>query len=163
MSHEIFLGLGSNVGDRLGYLELALGVLSDLDGELTVSPVYETEPIGGPEGQGKYLNCVVRLVSDLSARQMLDVAHALEELAGRVRTVPDGPRTLDVDVLLVGDDRICEPGLEVPHPRMFERGFVLAPLEDLDASRVPQGWRDRLAKQDPRTVAVRVVGRLASH
>jgi 2-amino-4-hydroxy-6-hydroxymethyldihydropteridine diphosphokinase len=163
MSFETFLGLGSNMGDRLGYLDLAVSVLSDLDPDLTVSPVYETEPIGGPEGQGKYLNCVVRLVSDLSAHQLLDIAHALEELVGRVRTVRNGPRPLDVDILLVGDAQISEPDLQVPHPRMFERGFVLAPLEDLDPSRVPAGWRDRLAETDPGAVAVLMVGRLPSH
>ena len=160
MSVEAFLGLGSNMGDRMGYLELAVEVLRGIDPDLTVSPVYETAPLGGPEPQNRYLNCVVRLETDLSARQLLEVAHGLEELAGRVRTVRNGPRTLDVDILLVGDLQIAEPDLVVPHPRMYERGFVLAPLEDLDASRVPAGWRARLAETDPVSLDVRLVGRL---
>ena len=160
MSVEAFLGLGSNQGDRLSYLEHAVQVLRGIDPDLTVSPVYETAPLGGPEGQGRFLNCVVRLETVLSARQLLDVAHGLEGLAGRVRTVRNGPRTLDVDLLLFGDLEISEPDLVVPHPRMPERGFVLAPLEDLDASRVPPDWRARLGETDPASLEVRLVGRL---
>ena len=160
MSVEIFLGLGSNIGDRLRYLELAVRVLRGLDPDLTVSPVYETASIGTPEPQNRYLNCVVRLESDLSARQLLEVAHGLEELTGRIRTVRNGPRQLDIDILLVGDVQICEPDLVVPHPRMSERGFVLAPLEDLDASRVPANWRTRLAETDPVSLDLRLVGTL---
>lgn len=160
MSVEAFLSLGSNMGDRQGYLELAVQVLRGVDPDLRVSPVYESAPLGGPEAQGRYLNCVVRLETSLSARQILEVADALEELAGRVRTVRNGPRTLDIDVLLVGDLQISEPDLVVPHPRMSERGFVLAPLEDLDASRVPADWRSRLAETDPGSLELRMVGRL---
>ena len=163
MSAEAFLGLGSNMGDRMGHLELAVGSLRDIDADLMVSPVYETAPLGGPEGQTRFLNCVVRLETMLDPRQLLEVAHELEEQAGRVRTVRDGPRTLDVDILLFGDLRICEPDLVVPHPRMSERGFVLAPLEDLDPSRVPPHWRARLARTDPASVDVRSVGRLREH
>ena len=160
MSVEAFLSLGSNMGDRLGYLELGVQALRCVDPDLRVSPVYESAPLGGPEAQGRYLNCVVRRETSLSARQLLEVAHGLEELAGRVRTVRNGPRTLDVDVLVVGDLQISEPDLVVPHPRMSERGFVLAPLEDLDASRVPADWRSRLAETDPRSLELRMVGRL---
>ncbi|MGO9334028.1 MAG: 2-amino-4-hydroxy-6-hydroxymethyldihydropteridine diphosphokinase [Acidimicrobiales bacterium] len=160
MSVEAFLSLGSNMGDRLSYLELAVRVLRGIDPDLRVSPVYESAPLGGPEAQGPYLNCVVRLEANLGARQLLEVAHALEELAGRVRTVRYGPRTLDVDLLIVGDLQISEPDLVVPHPRMSERGFVLAPLEDLDASRVPADWRSRLAETDPGSLELHMVGRL---
>ncbi len=160
---ETFLGLGSNLGDRKRYLELAVKVLRGVDPGLTVSPVYESAPLGGPEPQNRYLNCVVLLETDLTARQLLDVAHGLEELAGRVRTVRNGPRELDIDLLLFGDLRVTEPDLEVPHPRMHERGFVLAPLEDLDASRVPADWRARLAETDPVSLDMRLVGRLGSH
>jgi 2-amino-4-hydroxy-6-hydroxymethyldihydropteridine diphosphokinase len=158
---EVFLGLGSNMGDRLGYLEVALKGLKGLDPDLIVSPVYESAPHGGPRAQDRYLNCVVRLETDLSARQVLEVARGLEALAGRVRTVRNGPRTLDVDILLAGDLEVREPDLIVPHPRMNERGFVLAPLEDLDASRVPPDWRARLAETDPASLDVHLVGRLA--
>jgi 2-amino-4-hydroxy-6-hydroxymethyldihydropteridine diphosphokinase len=160
MSMKMFLGLGSNMGDRRGYLELAVEALKGLDPGLTVSPLYESAPLGGSGPQERYLNCVVRLQTDLTARQVLEVAHGLEELAGRVRTERNGPRTLDVDILLVGDLEIEEPDLIVPHPRMYERGFVLAPLENLDASRVPAGWRARLGETDPASLDVHLVGRL---
>jgi 2-amino-4-hydroxy-6-hydroxymethyldihydropteridine diphosphokinase len=91
---------------------------------------------------------------------VLAVAHALEGLAGRRRSVVNGPRTLDVDILLFGVLELHEPGLEVPHPRMNERGFVLAPLEDLDSSRVPPGWRARLTLGDPASMDLEVVGKL---
>jgi len=157
---EAFLGLGSNMGDRLGHLQLAVGRLRLLDPRLEVSPVYETAPLGGPEGQERFLNCVVRLETDLGAHELLELAHEIEESAGRVRTVSNGPRTLDVDLLLFADEQIREPDLVVPHPRMYERGFVLAPLEDLDPARAPADWRARLAKTDPTALDLRMVGRL---
>ncbi len=123
-----YLGLGSNLGDRRAHLRTAVAALPDV---VAVSPVYETDPVGGPPDQGPYLNLVVALETDLSPRALLEVARRLEESAGGVRTVPDGPRTLDVDVLLVGDLCVQEPDLVVPHPRMWQRRFVLAPLADL--------------------------------
>jgi 2-amino-4-hydroxy-6-hydroxymethyldihydropteridine diphosphokinase len=123
-----FLGLGSNMGDRMALLRSAVASLPDV---VRVSPVYETDPVGGPPGQDPYLNVVVELATRLSPRELLELARGLEVLAGRVRTVKDGPRTLDVDVLLVGDQQVDEPDLTVPHPRMWERRFVLAPLADL--------------------------------
>ena len=154
------MGLGSNMVDPMGHLRGAVGALREIDRDLRVSPVYETAPLGGPEGQPRYLNCVVRLETDLSPRQLLEVVNRLESLAGRLRTVRNGPRTLDVDILLFDDLSICEPDLVVPHPRMYERGFVLAPLEDLDPARVPEGWRARLAGTDPASVDLSMVGRL---
>ena len=111
---------------------------------VAVSPVYATDPVGGPE-QGEYLNAVVGVETDLSARELLGVAHGLEAAAKRVRDERWGPRTLDVDVLLVGDEELHEPDLEVPHPRMWERGFVMVPLGDLDPTlaaltRPADGW-----------------------
>ncbi len=123
-----YLGLGSNVGDRRGHLKAAVAALPDV---VAVSPVYETEPVGGPPGQDPYLNVVVALDTELSPRQLLDLGHRLEQAAGRVRRERDGPRTLDVDVLVVGDLTVREPDLVVPHPRMWHRRFVLAPLADL--------------------------------
>ena len=160
---KAFLGLGSNMGDRMGRLEMAVKELRNLDPALSVSPVYESAPLGGPDGQERFLNCVVRLETTMTPRQLLATASRLEELAGRVRTVRNGPRTLDVDVLIVGDLSVCEPDLVVPHPRMSERGFVLAPLEDLDASRVPEGWRGRLAESDPASLDLRLIGSLGGH
>ena len=98
---------------------------------VAVSPVYETDPVGGPAGQPPYLNVVVALSTDLGPRELLEVARRLETEAGRVRAERFGPRSLDVDVLLVGDTEVAEPDLVVPHPRMWERRFVLVPLRDL--------------------------------
>ena len=128
-----YLGLGSNLGDRRAHLRQAV---AGIPGVVAVSPVYETEPVGGPAGQGPYLNLVVALETDRSPRELLDLAQGLEAGAGRVRTEHHGPRTLDVDVLLVGDLCVHEPDLVVPHPRMWERRFVLAPLADLSAGDV---------------------------
>ena len=123
-----FLGLGSNLGDRAGFLRKAV---ASLPGVVAVSPVYETEPIGGPDDQGAYLNLVAELDTTLHPRELLELCHALEAAAGRVREVRWGPRTLDVDVLWMEGHRVDEPDLQVPHRRMWERRFVLAPLADL--------------------------------
>jgi 2-amino-4-hydroxy-6-hydroxymethyldihydropteridine diphosphokinase len=145
-----FLGLGSNVGDRERNLTDAI---ESLAGVVAVSPLYETDPVGGP-AQPPYLTVVVELATVLTPRDLLGVAHRLESAAGRVRLERWGPRTLDVDVLLVGDLRVDEPDLVVPHPRMWERRFVLAPLADL----APELVSDRaLAQSDGR---VSVVGTL---
>ena len=124
-----FLGLGSNLGDRHLLLAEAVDRLVAV-GRRAVSPLYETEPVGGPE-QGPYLNVVVELDTDLSARQLLGVCRRLEAAAERVREERWGPRTLDVDVLWVDGEEVDQPDLQVPHPRMWERRFVLAPLRDL--------------------------------
>lgn len=135
-----FLGLGSNLGDRRAELRRAVAGLSEV---VAVSPVYETAPVGGPAGQPRYLNVVVELETRRTPRQLLEDARELEAAAGRVRVERDGPRTLDVDVLLVGDLVVDEPDLVVPHPRMAERRFVLVPLADLHPELVPA---DALAK-----------------
>ena len=136
-ARRAYLGIGSNLGERLGYLQLAVDQLAAADGVTVVgvSPVYETDPVGGPE-QPDYLNAVVALDTVLDAHELLRVAQAIEAEAERVRTVRWGPRTLDVDVLLVGDLTVDEPDLVVPHPRMWQRRFVLAPLADLAAGQV---------------------------
>jgi 2-amino-4-hydroxy-6-hydroxymethyldihydropteridine diphosphokinase len=132
-----FIGLGSNLGDRLAALRRGVAQL-EAGGDVTaVSPLYETEPVGGPEDQGAFLNVVVELATVDSPRQLLSRCQELEEAAHRVRTVRFGPRTLDADVLLVGDLVVDDPDLVVPHPRMWERRFVLAPLADLAPELVP--------------------------
>jgi 2-amino-4-hydroxy-6-hydroxymethyldihydropteridine diphosphokinase len=122
-----FLGLGSNLGERRRLLAAAVAAMPDL---VAVSPLYETDPVGGPE-QGAYLNLVVELDTARSARELLALCEELEAAADRVREVRWGPRTLDVDVLWVDGETVAEPDLEVPHPRMGQRRFVLAPLRDL--------------------------------
>lgn len=125
-----FLGLGSNLGDRRQHLRDAVASLRSA-GLVAVSPMYETEPVGGPSGQDRYLNIVVELDTALSARELLAIARRLEAAAGRVRAERWGPRTLDVDVLWIDGVTVDEPDLQVPHPRMWERRFVTAPLADL--------------------------------
>lgn len=132
---QVVLSLGSNLGDRLEQLQGALDALADTPGlRLTaVSPVYETAPVGGPE-QPDYLNVVVVAESLLSARTVLERALAVEDAFGRERDVRWGPRTLDVDVIAVGDLVVDDADLQVPHPRAAERAFVLVPWLDVDAA-----------------------------
>jgi 2-amino-4-hydroxy-6-hydroxymethyldihydropteridine diphosphokinase len=126
-----YLGLGSNLGDRLAHLQGALDALATTPGIslVAVSRVYETDPVG-PD-QPDYLNAVVALDTELSSRALLEIGRGLEDAAHRVRRERWGPRTLDVDVLLVGDESVDEPDLEVPHPRLHERRFVRVPLADV--------------------------------
>jgi 2-amino-4-hydroxy-6-hydroxymethyldihydropteridine diphosphokinase len=139
-SRRAYLGIGSNLGDRLASLQLAVDELATTDGIAVVaaSRVYETAPVGGPE-QPDYLNAVVAVDTVLTAHELLGVAQGIEAAAERVRTVRWGPRTLDVDVLLVGDERVDDPDLVVPHPRLAERAFVVVPLAELDPA-----WRTRI-------------------
>jgi len=149
-----FLGLGSNLGDRRAHLRRAV---AGLPGVVAVSRLYETEPVGGPPGQDPFLNLVVELDTDLGPRGLLEVARQLEEAAGRERTVRWGPRPLDVDVLLVGDEVVHDEDLEVPHPRMWQRRFVVAPLAELAPEVVPPGAAEGAGGE------VQVVGRLAGY
>jgi 2-amino-4-hydroxy-6-hydroxymethyldihydropteridine diphosphokinase len=126
-----FLALGSNLGDRRAFLRDAVAGLTRALGPVRVSRVYETDPVGGPDDQGSYLNLVVEANTDKDARALLAVCRALESEAERVRVVRWGPRTLDVDVLWIDGVTVDEPDLHVPHPRMWERRFVLIPLRDL--------------------------------
>ena len=135
MSRAI-LGLGSNVGDRLAHLRAAVGSLSDVT---AVSDVYETDPVGGP-AQDRFLNIVVAIETDLDPHALLGVCHRIESAAGRVRDVRWGPRTLDVDILWMDGVELDEPDLQVPHPRMWERRFVLEPLAQIAPDVVPEGW-----------------------
>ena len=130
-----FLALGSNLGDRRALLAAAV---ANLDEVVAISPVYETDPVGGPD-QGPYLNIVVELRTERSARELLGTALELEAAAGRRRRVRWGPRTLDVDVLWVEGETAEAPDLNVPHPRMHDRGFVMVPLADLAPGLAP-GW-----------------------
>jgi 2-amino-4-hydroxy-6-hydroxymethyldihydropteridine diphosphokinase len=141
---RVFLALGSNLGDREGQLATAADTLRPL-GLVAASPLYETDPVGGPDGQGPYLNQVVELDTELAPRALLAVCHRLEAAAGRVRAERWGPRTLDVDILWIEGVEVREPDLEVPHPRMYDRRFVLAPLRDLAPDLVSE---DELRRAD---------------
>lgn len=127
-----YVGLGSNLGDRRAHLDAAVAALRQTPGicGVRVSRVYETEPVGPP--QGRYLNAAAQLCTTLSARQLLERLQSIERDAGRVRGPErNAARTLDLDLLLYGDARIRDADLVVPHPRMAERAFVLEPLAEL--------------------------------
>jgi 2-amino-4-hydroxy-6-hydroxymethyldihydropteridine diphosphokinase len=130
-----FVGLGSNLGDRESNLRAAVGRLRGLPGTevLGVSRFRDTEPVGYLD-QPRFLNGAVELRTDLGPRALLEALLELERAFGRDRSTgpPQGPRTLDLDLLLYGDETIAEPGLTVPHPRLHERVFVLEPLVELD-------------------------------
>jgi 2-amino-4-hydroxy-6-hydroxymethyldihydropteridine diphosphokinase len=132
-----FVGLGSNLGDREGTLRAAVGRLRALPKTrvLAVSTFRDTEPVGDLE-QPRFLNGAVELETELAPRELLEALLEVEQHFGRDRAAgpPHGPRTLDLDLLLYGDEEIAEPGLAVPHPRLHERRFVLEPLADLDPS-----------------------------
>jgi 2-amino-4-hydroxy-6-hydroxymethyldihydropteridine diphosphokinase len=127
------LALGSNLGDRRQNLQGAIDGLFAAPGLgfRAVSPVYETRPVGGP-GQPDYLNAVIAVETALPARAILDRAHRVEDALRRVREVHWGPRTLDVDLIVVGDEVSDDPELTLPHPRAHERAFVLAPWRDIE-------------------------------
>jgi 3-oxoacyl-[acyl-carrier protein] reductase len=128
-----YLALGSNLGNRQGYLDAAVRRLRAEPGVqiVAVSPYYETEAVGGPPDQQKFLNAVVAIETQLAPQALLRLLLEIEHRFGRVRTVRNAPRTLDLDLLLYGDQIWDEPELTIPHPRMHERAFVLVPLADL--------------------------------
>jgi len=130
---RVYLGLGSNLGDREAAIEGALLRLAARGFRTTRrSSLWLTEPVGGPP-QGSFLNAAAGGETALSPDELLEACLATEREMGRVRTVRNGPRTIDVDILLFGDERRGGPGLEIPHPRLAERRFVLAPLAEIAA------------------------------
>jgi 2-amino-4-hydroxy-6-hydroxymethyldihydropteridine diphosphokinase len=127
----VYLGLGSNLGDREAHLDQGLAALAARGVRVTaVSSIYETEPVGGP-AQGPYLNLVAAAETALSPEALMQAALQAEAEAGRVRTVRNAPRTLDVDILFHGTLVRQTATLTVPHPRLHERRFVLVPLAEL--------------------------------
>ncbi len=136
-----YVALGSNLGDRREHLRFAV---LNLPGVRATSGVYETDPVGGPDDQGPYLNMVAEVETRWDPYKLLDACHRIERAANRERTVRWGPRTLDLDLLLYDDVHIQSDELTLPHPRMWERRFVLAPLSEIAPHRVPAGWDQRL-------------------
>lgn len=129
---EMYLGLGSNLGESATLIKEAVEALKKSSGiyELVASSLYETEPVGYLD-QPRFVNCVVRAKTTLSAEELLKLCQKIEHEFNRVRTIRWGPRTLDVDILLYGQERISTSELEIPHPRMNERAFVLVPLDEI--------------------------------
>jgi len=134
----VLLGVGSNLGDRRRNIERALELLSDA-GTLEVvcvSRLIETDPVGGPPQQGLYLNGAAEIRTRLQPRALLEGLHRVEAQLGRLRAVVNGPREIDLDILLYGGEVVRESHLEIPHPRMLERGFVLEPLAEIAPERL---------------------------
>jgi 2-amino-4-hydroxy-6-hydroxymethyldihydropteridine pyrophosphokinase len=141
------LALGSNLGDRLGMLQGALDALGKMPGVdvVAVSGVYETAPVGGPPGQDPYLNAVILVDTRLSASVLLERCLAVEGALGRHRTERWGPRTLDIDVITYDDQVNEDEALTLPHPRAYERAFVLVPWLSVDQGATLPG-RGRVAE-----------------
>jgi 2-amino-4-hydroxy-6-hydroxymethyldihydropteridine diphosphokinase len=125
-----YIGIGSNVGDRKVNCRKAFELLADTGRVISVSSLYYTEPLGYKE-QDDFINAVVSVETDLSARELLDACRAIEGRLGRKRTLRWGPRTIDLDILLYGEQMINQPDLVIPHPLMATRKFVLAPLAEI--------------------------------
>ena len=127
-----YIGLGSNLGDRQYYIKTAIKRIRLLmDTRVTkISQIIETLPEGGPS-QGPYLNCVIEIQTTLSPYELLRRLQKVEADLGRVRTIKNGPRHIDLDILLYGDTKIREDSLCIPHPRMFKREFVMKPLKEI--------------------------------
>lgn len=126
----VYLSLGSNLGDRRGNLDACLSHLGAIGDITKVSSLYETEPVEIRD-QPWFLNCAVELATELTPQELLAAVKRIEEDMGRRRTIPKGPRTIDIDILLFGSQVIDEADLQIPHPAMHERKFVLAPLAEI--------------------------------
>jgi dihydroneopterin aldolase/2-amino-4-hydroxy-6-hydroxymethyldihydropteridine diphosphokinase len=135
--HLAIIALGSSLGDREAYLRLAVNSFEDV---LGMSQVFETDPVGGPDDQGAYLNMVIAVQTALDPYALLRRCLQIEASAYRQRVVHWGPRTLDLDLLFYDDVCIDDPQLTIPHPRLTERRFVLAPLQEVSPERCPTDW-----------------------
>ncbi|MGA1795395.1 MAG: 2-amino-4-hydroxy-6-hydroxymethyldihydropteridine diphosphokinase [bacterium] len=133
--NSAYLGLGSNIGNRIKNLEKALALLAAQTGirVISTSSFYETEPVGFRD-QGWFVNQVARIETTLPPLELLRVTQHIENSMGRTRAIRWGPRSIDIDILLYGDLVIDHAGLTIPHPRMTERRFVLVPLAEIDPS-----------------------------
>jgi len=153
--HTAYIALGSNLGDREGYLRLGVAGLGTVT---AMSDVYETAPVGGPEDQGPFLNMVVEIETSLDPSALLRRCQRIEAEAMRQRIVHWGPRTLDVDIVLFDGVSMISDELTIPHPRFAERPFVLAPLSDVAPDRCPAGWQTELDQDGIRRVGPLVIG-----
>ncbi len=132
MGNTVYLGLGSNVGEREKNIAAAVKLLAKNGVAVQkLSTIIETEPAGGPP-QGKFLNAVLKAETDSPPQELLNKINSIEKQLGRVRTIKDAPRTIDIDILLYGRTTIKTPELTIPHPRMFDRDFVMKPLKEIE-------------------------------
>lgn len=128
-----YLGIGSNLGDRQKFIRSAIKKIRTLKDTkiIKISRIIETEPIGGPAGQGKFLNAALKIKTNLSPSILLKKLKRIEKELGRTKTVRWGPRTIDLDILFYADKIIKRKALKVPHPKIFEREFVIRPLLEI--------------------------------
>jgi 2-amino-4-hydroxy-6-hydroxymethyldihydropteridine diphosphokinase len=128
-----YLGVGSNLGDRKNNIKAAIKKINLLKNTKVIkqSSFIQTNPIGGPIGQPKFFNAVFKIKTSLLPVNLLKALKNIEKQLGRVKTVKNGPREIDLDILLYGDKVVNQKGLIIPHPRMFERDFVLMPLAEV--------------------------------
>lgn len=162
MNRNAYLGLGSNLGDRLFNLREALKRLVS-SGECQIeacSSVYETEPVGFMD-QANFLNAVVRITTSLDPLALLSCCRSVEESMGRVRTIKWGPRVIDIDILIFDHEIVCTGELIVPHPEMLNRGFVMIPLAEIAPDlEVASGVTAREVAERIGSAGVRYFGRL---
>jgi 2-amino-4-hydroxy-6-hydroxymethyldihydropteridine diphosphokinase len=130
---EVYLGLGSNIGDKEDYIKRALGLISEIYGIKKISHLYHTEPVGNIK-QEWFLNCVVEIETKIDPKKLLSSLKSIERSLGRKKTVENGPRIIDIDILFYGDRIVKTKNLIIPHPLLHERLFVLQPMMDLTAS-----------------------------
>ena len=147
---EVYLGLGSNLGDKRANILRALELLGEISRVHQVSSLFKTEPVGNPN-QDWFLNCAVEIETALDPRRLLAAALAIERKLKRVRKIKDGPRTIDIDILFYGSSVVEESGLAIPHPRLHQRLFVLAPLQE-----ICPGFAHPVLKQSVHELAVRL-------
>ncbi|MGH2808611.1 MAG: 2-amino-4-hydroxy-6-hydroxymethyldihydropteridine diphosphokinase [Actinomycetota bacterium] len=141
-----FIGIGSNVGDREAFVRRGVEEIGESDGITVekISSLYATAPIGGPP-QRSFINLVVKIDTTLSPRELLETLQAIEQRIGREPSdIRWGPRVVDLDILTVGDEKVSEPDLEIPHPRMTQRRFVLVPLLEIEPD-AADPWGTRYA------------------
>ena len=139
--HDVFISLGSNMGNRLGYIKNAIDALKHKSQVTTVSPIYETSPYGNVE-QGNFLNCAVYIKTVLPPFALLEYIHKVEKALGRERRIKWGPRTIDIDIVFYDEIILNTLELTIPHPDMQNRLFVLKPLADI----APQQYHPVLKK-----------------
>ena len=153
----IYLSLGSNIGNRDRNLRAAINALADASVSVTqVSSFYETEPVGLRE-QPWFLNCVVQGETEIAPLDLLVALRGIESSMGSKKLVPKGPRLIDIDILLYGDESIDTPELQVPHPRMLDRKFVLAPLAEIAPHLKHTSWSGTAAEMLAKTIDTSVV------
>jgi 2-amino-4-hydroxy-6-hydroxymethyldihydropteridine diphosphokinase len=128
-----YLGIGSNLGDRTKFIRFAIKKINSLKGTkiIKVSKIIETEPVGGSRDQGEFLNAALKIKTNLSPSLLLKKLKKIEKELGRKKSVRWGPRTIDLDILFYGDKIINRKDLKIPHPKMFERDFVIKPLLEI--------------------------------